>query len=163
MARGTHDNALEVQQKPQADRQQDRLDRHTVEDVAGNPPRLARQVVPSQQKAYRQDRQEEVLAEAQGVDQLPHPNVGPVPQGARAQQQDPRLVDHQQRRNEDETGQRLPRPGPIAGAGGRESFEIGNRGHFALPGLHGRMENSFDYSNYKRHPPPPGSSRWGDD
>ena len=121
-------HVLQEQNHPQADAQAQALDGHAGDDSAGEPPRLARQIVPGQQNAHRQDRQHKMLAETEQFQQPAEKGIGPV---LDPQQQDPRLVGDQQGGEEHQAGQRPPGFDPIllGQVAGRDMF--GRRSPFS--------------------------------
>ena len=68
-------------------------------------------MVPRQEEADGQQRQHEMLAESQPVEQPGQKRVGPVPH---AQQEHAQLIADQQRREKHQAGQRPPRLDPIS-------------------------------------------------
>ncbi len=71
-------------------------------------------VMPGQQQTDGQRRQQEVLREAERVEQLAQPDVGAVAHRLRPEDDDPAFVQHQQRHDKRQAGQRPARLPPIA-------------------------------------------------
>ena len=77
-----------------------------------NPPGVVCRMMPRQEDGHGQYREQEILSEPQLFQELSHPGIGPVANRQRHFEHHPHFVNHQQRRDERQAGQRLPRFAP---------------------------------------------------
>ena len=110
---GLQEKSVETPGKPEAHRQAEALAGHAVDHAAGNVPGLPQDVVPAQQDANREHGEEEIGVEAQQIERLSQPGLGPVAHRMRSEADQARLIDRQQRCGEDQAGQRPSRLRPI--------------------------------------------------
>ena len=71
-------------------------------------------MLPGEQSEDREHREEEILAKAQRIEDVPQPDVGSVPRGTPPQEQHAPFVGKHERENVHEARQRHPRQGPVA-------------------------------------------------
>ena len=139
-----HQSHLQAGHAEQHQTQHGTFGEHHVQHGGRELPAITRHVVPGQQQTDRQHGQQEVLSEAERIQNLPQPDVGPVAHGLRAQEHHAALVEGQERQDKRQARPTVgaivrsirPRPG-ARGTG--SSFAWSTCGKSGAPGGYASM------------------------